>query len=237
MTVAVPTRRRQRALKRRLGQTVRSGPFKGLALAPSQSWSAHALPYVLGSYEEELHEVIERLVHLGPTTVVDVGAAEGYYAIGIARRCPEAKIYASDTDDAAQKQCGQNAVLNGVADRVHVLGGLSNSHLQELLHHGGLLICDCEGCELKLLDPEKTPALNRTNILVELHDFVDPSITSTLLSRFKATHEIQMIDVSPREPDRYPEVPGSLFDWAVNEERPLEPHPMQWALLTPTGRS
>jgi methylase of polypeptide subunit release factors len=55
--------------------------------------------------------------------VIDIGAAEGYYAIGFARRLPAARVIASDLDPVARLLCWLLARRNGVGDRVSVCPG------------------------------------------------------------------------------------------------------------------
>ena len=52
------------------------------------------IPKLLGIYERELAPYIERAVAWQPRLVVELGAAEGYYAVGMARRLPRAHVVA-----------------------------------------------------------------------------------------------------------------------------------------------
>lgn len=53
---------------------------------------AWSVPNLVGSYESELHLQIEQLILERPQVVIDVGCAEGYYAVGLAQRLPDATI-------------------------------------------------------------------------------------------------------------------------------------------------
>ena len=44
---------------------------------------------------------------------------------------------------------------------------------------------DCEGGEVDLLQPDLAPNLRYSDVLVELHDFLNPTISETILSRFR----------------------------------------------------
>jgi hypothetical protein len=61
-----------------------------------------------------------------------------------------------------------------------------------------LVIPDCEGAELIPLDPRRVAALRHADLLVELHDLVDPTISATILSRFESTREIVVVKPEPR---------------------------------------
>jgi hypothetical protein len=66
-----------------------------------------------------------------------------------------------------------------------------------------------------------------------MHDFIDAKISERIQYRFSATHRITVVDVAPRRHDDSPWVSEADFDWAVDESRPVKPHPMQWAVLVP----
>ena len=85
------------------------------------------LPKLVGSYEAELVAVIGAVVAAHPPVVVDLGAAEGYYAVGLARALPNAEVHAFELDEQARRACQRLADLNGVT--VHLHGAASASAL------------------------------------------------------------------------------------------------------------
>ena len=92
------TRHRCDALANRLlaasRATVQTGPFAGMKYV-CQSTGA-LCPKLLGCYESELHPAIAKAISRQPKNIINVGCAEGYYAIGMAR----AKGGAADTYEA-----------------------------------------------------------------------------------------------------------------------------------------
>jgi hypothetical protein len=229
-------RERLQGVHRIYGGVVQAGPFEGLVLPAEGSWDATTIPSIIGSYEEEIHEAIEELIAREPARVVNVGAAEGYYAVGFARRLPEAQVWAFDVDPEAQRLVPVTAALNGVIDRVHVAGRCTALELGALAGESTVVIIDCEGCEDELLDPKTAPQLRDSAILVELHDFVDAAISRRVLSRFEDTHRVTMFAARPRDVRSYPALARlARRDRAVaiDEGRPVDPHPMEWALLVP----
>ena len=59
----------------------------------------------------------------GPCTVADVGCGYGAIAVALALRGgPDATIWAVDVNDRARDLCRANALANGVADQVRVVG-------------------------------------------------------------------------------------------------------------------
>jgi hypothetical protein len=89
-----------RSFATRHGLEVTGGPFAGLRYVPRYvSWSVDLIPKLLGTYEQELHPVIERWLNAGFDTFVDVGSAEGYYAVGLARGVEGARVHAFDIQE------------------------------------------------------------------------------------------------------------------------------------------
>lgn len=216
------------------GLVVQGGPFIGMAYIPQAVGSA-LIPKLLGCYEAELHGVIACALNTTYDTIIDIGCAEGYYAVGLALHFPDTPVYAFDTDPLAQHRCMDMAHTNGVADRVFVGGECDVERLRALAGKRMLVVCDCEGYEAYLLQPELAPALRTADILVELHDFIDRSISQIVLGRFVATHDIMLIDSDHRDPKDYPAL--SAFNTADQHIAVTEfrPEVMQWAFMTPKG--
>ena len=91
----------RRVLRNARGPFVRGGPFDGMQFTTDCRWPGFPT-YLTGNYEAELHEALEEFIATRPDVVVDVGCAEGYYAVGLALRLPEAHVYAYDIDERGQ---------------------------------------------------------------------------------------------------------------------------------------
>mgnify|MGYP001806115302 CR=1 FL=1 len=224
-----------RIIRQATGDVVADGPFVGMRLLPVSSWGdGDVAPKLLGSYEADLAPPLLEAVATQPKVAVVVGCAEGYYAVGLARLLPESRLHAYDSDSRAQNACRAAAEANGVAGRVTVGGTCSAAGLAEMVaDQTGLVVVDCEGCEAILLDGPALPALRRSWIIVECHDFLVPGVTELLSRRFAATHAIQRIDEGPRDPNRLALLRGwhSHDRWlAITEGRPITMH---WLVLRP----
>lgn len=220
----------------RHGLVVQAGPFAGMRYVPHAAGSS-LLPKLIGSYEAELHGVLAEAVRADHRLIVDIGCAEGYYAVGLALRLPRAQVHAFDIDPRARRLCEELARANDVAGRVSVGGECDIERLRALTAERALIVCDCEGCELHLLRPDLIPGLAGSDLLVELHDLIDPRITPTILSRFAATHDIALLSSTSRDPSAYSTLEG-FSDWerrvAVAEFREQQ---MQWAFMRPKSGS
>lgn len=177
------------------GLTVRAGPFAGLAYPRTAVLEVPGLPTRLaGSYEAELHDPIEALIDAAPPLIVNVGAGEGYYAVGMARRLPRSRVVAFEADPYHARLCAELARANGVADRIEVRGTCTVEALADLdPPPGTALICDCEGAEEELVDPARVGWLARGSLIVEVHQSFVPGLLETVSSRLRDTHELETI--------------------------------------------
>lgn len=176
-------------LDKRQGNSVTHGPFAGMHYAVRASEGTRTAR-LLGAYEASLHPVIETIIAAAPELVIDIGSAEGYYAVGLARRLPAAHILARDASPTAQDLCRSLASANGVETRVEIGGLFSHADFDICKTARSVVICDIEGAEADLLNPAAAPGLLHADILVECHPQAVPGITDTLRTRFQASHKI-----------------------------------------------
>jgi len=176
---------------------VQAGPFAGMRYLAFAGGSG-LLPKLVGSYEMELHAAVAESISRQPARLINVGAAEGYYAVGYALRLPRLEVHAFDTDALARQRLRELARHNGVLHRIRCHGECSHRQLENLIEDRTLIVCDCEGCEEELLDAARAPRLGFADVLVELHSERLPSITASMLSRFAPTHAAIRIVMTDR---------------------------------------
>jgi len=215
------------------GNKVISGPFKGLRL-PQKSPTK---PMLLGVWEKELSFIWDSLQK--PIYIIDVGAAEGYYAVGLAKKFPEKKIIAFEMS-SQNKILLQNTIRENSVNNVEVYGKCEFSNLNSLglKLDNSILIMDCEGYEIELLKNFETQIFHKTQILVELHEMYAPGCTLELKKRFKHSHKIKEIKGEHREINDWPSklnflrfiFPEKLLLLFMDEGRP---YPMNWLYMSP----
>ncbi len=242
LTAAAAARREELFgfLFRKLRGRVQRGPFEGTRLLEGYSWGDGDLgAKLLGCYEQELWPHLEAAFERGPTHILNVGCAEGYYAVGLARRLPRAQVYAVDPEPAAREACERLVAHNRVSGRVEVAFGCDVPFFNLLLsvREPTLVVMDCEGYEKALIDPARVPGLRAADLIIECHDFADPTITPTLRRRLAATHRLTEVVEGPRDPNAYRQLTGmsSLDRWlVVSENRPCT---MRWLVATARRRA
>lgn len=181
----------------RHGTTILQGPFGGMAYVGAATEGA-LLPRLIGCYEQDLHPAILDYAGRDLDCVIDVGCAEGYYAVGLARLMPKVVVHARDTDEKALASCRELAARNGVSDRVMVGGLFAPEDFQAFADRRCLVIVDIEGAEDDLLRPDLAPALAGMDIIVETHDLFRAGVLARIVERFTPTHDIERLDMGPR---------------------------------------
>lgn len=222
-----------------LDGTVFSGPFKGLHYV-KQSVCSSWCPKLLGTYEIELEETIEALIASRPQSIVVIGAAEGFYACGLAMRLPDAQVVAFEADEQGQKLLTELCEANKLEHRVTILGHCGHDELEKTLSElsGGRtgVVCDIEGGEMTLLDPSIHPSLSKCQIIVELHPWTADHPDEVISGRFTAS-ELHHIPSRERQSTDLPQGSGlNLTELqkiaCLHEFRPPQ---MGWLSITPTS--
>lgn len=223
-------------LLRHHGARILNGPFAGMDYVQDATEGALA-PRLLGSYESELHPSIEAFAKAGFDCVIDVGCAEGYYAVGLARLMPQVTVHAYDIVEKARIACAALAAKNGVADRVIVSETFSPTGFEAFADRNCLVMMDVEGAEDDLLRPDLSPALAAMSLIVETHDVYRPGVLDRLCERFAATHDIKRLDQQGKTtplPDWLARA-GHLDQLLAVWEWRIRPTP--WLVMTPKARA
>lgn len=212
-----------------LGNRVLGGPFAGLTLSPLTQ-AEHIGPYLLGTYEAELHDTWNRLLQRECGEIVDVGANFGYYAVGFARRFPNAKVVAFDVDRWARKTVAEMAAANGTTN-LSIESWCDASWLARHLKPHSLIVSDCEGYEGALFCEQWVPAFASCTFVIELHEAFVPGVTERCRAMFADTHAAQIVDTRSEMP--LVARPASFTDDEMRRVSTEPRGPQQWLVLTP----
>jgi len=174
-------------------KVVLNGPFKDMKYPDLRSFGSALYPKLLGSYEYEIQEVVEQICRNHYSSIVDIGCAEGYYAVGFGMRQKEAKVFVFDTDIEALEACKRMGDLNDVA--IQAGGFCDQKRLLDLeLGDRALIVSDCEGYERELFNKFVAQELRQHDLLIETHDFIRIDITQGILEAFAETHDIEIFE-------------------------------------------
>jgi hypothetical protein len=109
-------------------------------------------------------------------------------------------VVASELCPMGQSYCRALAAEHGLSDRIAIVAALTPEDLESILRRFDrtFILSYCETYEKHLLDLKPVPSLATSDILVECHDFIDPEITSVLISRLQHTHSIRRLEQAAR---------------------------------------
>ncbi len=206
------------------GLKILSGPFKGMQYIRKSSGST-LFPKLIGSYEESIQNIIQKSILNNYEKIIDIGCAEGYYAVGFAYKCPNSKIIACDLDKQAIDNLKELIEINNVSNVEIRQEGFGFESLNKILEKAEktLLICDIEGNEIDLLDLENVPNLRNVDMIIESHDCFISGLSEVLINRFYNTHVIEVIINYDFLLNNYPileQLSDKIAKYMTNEQRP-----------------
>ena len=147
-----PIQKRKIILSRRISSIFKSvvgyGYFKGLILSENVWWGeTDKAAMLLGIYENEVLVALNNLPSKY-TVFIDVGAADGYYGVGVLVANKFECSYCYEASELGQKVIHENAKKNNVLDRVIVKGLAKKDFYKEIPYEylkKSVLLIDIEG--------------------------------------------------------------------------------------------
>jgi len=193
----------------------------------SLRWSVRNHSACKKKYGSFQNDIVEKLYPSGIIdgeyeTIIDVGAAEGYYAVGLACKCPKSQVIAFDTDPIARSRQKELAKLNSVSN-IDIQTYCTPISIAKRKKGKTVLVVDIEGFELGLLPEAARPILADISILVETHrpdENPELSTATELKKRFEETHDISEFHSQKRSPTdwtNHPAIEGKLTDEELNK--------------------
>lgn len=203
-----------RKLVATLGSCVQEGPFAGMTLT-DMTHAEQLGPYLLGVYESELDEAWSLVLTGSYTQIVDIGAKFGYYAVGLARKFPSARVVAFDTDWWARKAMREMSAANKTSN-VEVLSYCDSDWLSTHIREAALVISDCEGYEAELFDQNSILKLRSATLIIETHDCLVPGVCDRLRAEFEESHSVRVFTSNSHRRE-----PSNPLDFLSEAERGL----------------
>lgn len=219
-----------------LDHRVAHGPFVGFRLGGATVWGDDDAAMLLGLYEQE---VVARVASRPAPwdLLINVGAADGFYAVGclasgVAKRC-----LAFELDPLAQESLRATAVANGVLDRLEILGAAGEEDLLRIpTEPDTIVLVDIEGQEFDVMTKAVLEHFRAAEIIIEVHDWGSRGADDVDLlveNAREAGFAIEWIHTGPRDPGAIPEIDHLSDDdrWSICSEG--RPRPMRWLRLSP----
>lgn len=188
---------------------VRYGPFSNLKLLRDVSWGEGELAaMLLGFYEKEvLGSILD--VPKNYRTFIDIGAATGYYAVGLLRTGKFDRAICFEIQEYGRRVINRLAAHNDVGEQIVLLGGADEKFTNEIEKYNValdecLVLIDIEGGEFSTLTEETLKILDTSILIIELHDDLVENGTAKLEHLCKtaqATHRVSRIFPGPTRSD------------------------------------
>jgi Methyltransferase FkbM domain len=199
-------------LDRLFNSTVKYGPFHGLKLTTEAWWSeTDRAAQLLGLYEQEILESLERIPD-EYDVFIDLGAADGYYGIGVLINNLFKRSYCFEQNLTSRKLIEKNAISNDVRDRIEIRGFASKTFYKEIpsdIIDRSVLFIDIEGAEFNLLDKETFQAFSKSIVFIELHEWFfedgDEKVQK-LRNDAAATHKATELTMTSRDLSKFGEL-------------------------------
>jgi hypothetical protein len=216
------------------------GVFKGMEIVPKFTWNkADVGSMILGLYEKEVSHILEK----NPgSTLINLGAGDGYYAIGGVISGLFQNSIAFETNPNSRKVMRECLKLNSATNRVRILGEAQKSFWKSLQLpdeklHSCLVLSDIEGGEFEVFERSAFEYFKDSIIIIEIHDWVAEGSEKLrdLMFYSEKTHRAEEITTAARDLSKIPEVANFSDNdrWLLcSEGRPML---MRWIVFYPLG--
>jgi hypothetical protein len=156
---------------------VRYGPFAGLKLERDAWWGCLDLgSQCLGLYELEILNFVAHMKRGQFSTFIDIGAADGYYAIGMLKSQKVRKAICFEQSEKGRETILKNWQHNGSEGILEIFAEATLETIRALPQAdlaGALIMIDIEGAEFDLLVEQTFSALRSCTIIIEIHNWID----------------------------------------------------------------
>ena len=211
------------------------GPFSGLKISNIAWWGHYdKASKILGLYEATVLQEINQ--SSGYETFVDIGAADGYYALGVIHRGIAKTATCFERSSIGRSAIKRNAAINGLIDKIQVMGQADVNTLSKLdLRHGALVLIDIEGFEYELLSAKIIEKFLTCKLIIELHPFLvnGERLEIDLVNRLKKHFKLRFLYDHVRDTTN-----TQMINELTSDERSLilsegRQKQMRWLVATP----
>jgi len=174
-------------------------------------WGDDRITQTLGIYEEYvLNQLIENSKR-GATKLIDIGAADGYFAVGLTYSKTYKKCIAFEISDEGQKRILENAKRNHCDGLIEINGEANLDSLATALSGSekSTVLIDIEGCEYDLLNDKVLKTMSNSFVICELHhNLVDDGFAreKELLERAEQYFNTRLIKRETYNPNAFSEL-------------------------------
>ena len=174
---------------------VQNGIFKNLKLNHEISWGkADIASKVYGFYENKIQE---KLKYIKKPILIDIGAADGFFAVGSLKSKICDFCYAFEETKKSRENLYTTAEINNVKNNLSIMGAVTKDNFFSLLpseidFSQTTILCDIEGGEFNFFTDEILKKIKHSNIIIEIH-YNKNNLEIDLLKRVKKYFDVSII--------------------------------------------
>jgi hypothetical protein len=218
------------------GSIVQYGPFKGMKIGKKKSWELEygLTTKILGTYEEQILNILIKFSKKN-NTFIDIGAADGFFVVGMAFKNIFKNIYAFEINSKSREVIKLNYKLNICKKNIKIKSEASYLSLKRIikLRKKCTILIDIEGAEFDLLSLKVLELLKDCSIVCELHLFYGEKKYYELIKNAKKIFHCKLIKKKSYNPNKFKEL-NNFSDnerlLALSEGRKDN---QEWMILTP----
>ena len=197
---------------------------------------------LLGFYELEILDLIDRISKSKKfDTLIHIGAADGYYGVGVLINNLFQHSYCFETRELGQEIIRKNAEINGVSDRISIFGRATNG-FDKLLRKEHLsrsvVLVDIEGGEFELLNKDVFRNFQQSIFIIEIHGWIENADKKIIKLKEDAAafFTITEMKTSARDLSKFDELRDytDTDRWLLCSEG--RPNLMSWYVLSPRNK-
>lgn len=159
---------------------VKYGPFKGLQLQSNPWWGSSDLGSMcLGLYEKEILDFLFSKDLDSRDTFIDIGAADGYYAVGMLHSGRAKKAVCFELSQEGQDTILENWKKNHSSGLIEIYGDIFlnfEEAIKNIDMSKVITLIDIEGTEFDFLNDTTLAALKDSIVVIEIHNWVEQFI-------------------------------------------------------------
>ena len=189
--------------------TVKNGLFKNLKINKDISWGkADIASKVYGLYENNIQKVLGKIKK---PILIDIGAADGFFAIGCIYSGISKHCYAFEQSDLSRSALAKIAEINQVSENITIKGEVTNQNFLSLLPQNidfskAIVLCDIEGGEYSFFTEKILKKLEKSHIIIEIHRTQNKNDEIKLMKRVKKSFNVSVIIGSNNDFSNSPEL-------------------------------
>lgn len=219
------------------------GPYKGMFFSENNHWGIGDLgPKIIGLYEFEVqNKLLDLANNFEIENFVNIGAAEGYHAIGIAKKTGIQNFILYEIDKRGQEILKENILKNKLKKNIKIENEANLNSIYELHKKHDfsktLFLIDIEGSELALFNDEILELLKNSFLIIENHKFLlseaKQSKYQELINKLNDRFNVEIISNIGRNISQINELSNFSENELMMISSESRPKMMEWFVVTP----